>query len=228
MDYKMLPGKLKYILASSFKLDFLYSSPYYSQEGEDIILGNIFDVKKSGFYIDVGAYHPYKFSNTYLLYKRGWRGINIEPRPGSKALFSKLRPRDINIEAAIANTNKDTIYYMFDESALNTFSRYHFKAVTSSNQSRYKHSLRIKTKKLKDILKSKLPKNTTIDLLNIDAEGSELEILKSNDWSLYSPKIICIEILNTPKTTKIYAYLKRLGYKLIAQTLNTKIFEKNT
>jgi hypothetical protein len=68
---------------------------YYSQAGEDAILSNIFNYvlpTDRGFYVDVGAYHPFKHSNTYLLYRAGWRGINIDPRPGSKALFDKHRP----------------------------------------------------------------------------------------------------------------------------------------
>ena len=53
---------------------FLSWSPWinysYSQEGEDMVLQRIFAQKEYGFYIDVGAHHPKRFSNTYLFYKR--------------------------------------------------------------------------------------------------------------------------------------------------------------
>jgi hypothetical protein len=61
----------------------------YSQEGEDLIASRLFPNQSTGFYVDIGAHHPTRFSNTYLLYTKGWRGINIDPLPGSKELFDK-------------------------------------------------------------------------------------------------------------------------------------------
>jgi len=45
--------------------------------GEDVFVNNYLK-KKIGFYVDVGAYHPLELNNTYLLYKKGWNGINID------------------------------------------------------------------------------------------------------------------------------------------------------
>ena len=63
----------------------------YSQEGEDLVLRKIFKKQDKGFYVDVGAHHPKRFSNTFLLYKKGWNGINIDATPGSMKLFNKFR-----------------------------------------------------------------------------------------------------------------------------------------
>src|SRR5829696_7661265 len=79
-----------------------YSRKSYSQEGEDLILERIFLEQKKGFYVDVGAHHPKRFSNTFLFYKLGWFGINIDAMPGSMSAFESARPRDINLEVAIA------------------------------------------------------------------------------------------------------------------------------
>ena len=69
----------------------------YSQNGEDLILNRFLENKEKGFFIDVGAHHPIRFSNTYLFYKKGWSGINIDAMPGSMTKFNKIRPKDINI-----------------------------------------------------------------------------------------------------------------------------------
>jgi hypothetical protein len=69
-----------------------YAIKSYSQEGEDMILQRIFENQPCGFYVDVGAHHPKRFSNTYFFYKKGWRGINIEAMVGSRQLFNKMRP----------------------------------------------------------------------------------------------------------------------------------------
>lgn len=121
---KLLPNRLwSYMQSIKEKLFNSYATQSYSQEGEDIILRRIFECKTNGFYIDVGAHHPKRFSNTYLFYKKGWNGINIDAMPGSMVLFRKLRSRDINIEAAITNEKREMSFFMFDEPALNTFDK---------------------------------------------------------------------------------------------------------
>lgn len=99
---------------------------YYSQGGEDAIISKTFlyvlPVQK-GFYLDIGAYHPFKHSNTYLLYKAGWRGMNIDPRPGAKKIFDKHRKGDLNIEAGIAAIDGKMTYYMLGGDIMNTFSK---------------------------------------------------------------------------------------------------------
>ncbi len=79
----------------------VYRVDSYSQNGEDRILARIYERQRYGFYVDIGAHHPFRFSNTYLLYKRGWNGINIDAMPKSMELFNKYRNRDINIECGV-------------------------------------------------------------------------------------------------------------------------------
>mgnify|MGYP001334584774 CR=1 FL=1 len=86
-----------------------------------MILNRIFGNQAKGFYIDVGAHHPKRFSNTYLFYKRGWSEINIDAMPGSMKIFDKQRPRDINIEKPVSNEKKIMDFYIFNEPALNSF-----------------------------------------------------------------------------------------------------------
>jgi len=93
----------------------------FSQEGEDLILGRVFEGKSDGFYVDVGAHHPTLYSNTYYFYLRGWRGINIDAMPGSMTAFKAGRPRDINLEIAVAENPGKLTYHIFNYPALNTF-----------------------------------------------------------------------------------------------------------
>jgi hypothetical protein len=102
-------------------LAFFSGKTSYSQEGEDILLSRIFKNKKNGFYIDIGAHHPVRFSNTRFFYKRGWKGINIDACPGSMKAFNLLRRRDINLEIAVGSSGKSPVYHAFEEKALNTF-----------------------------------------------------------------------------------------------------------
>lgn len=100
---------------------FQYGRNSYSQEGEDLILNRLFANKDKGFYIDIGAHHPYRFSNTYLFYLNGWTGINIDAMPGSMTPFKSKRPKDINLEVPILDKEGIMTYYQFNEPALNGF-----------------------------------------------------------------------------------------------------------
>ena len=93
----------------------------WSQEGEDLILARYFESVPRGFFVDVGAHHPFRFSNTCLLYKQGWRGVNIDAMPGSMGPFRRARPRDINLEIGIGTQTGIAHYFVFNEPALNTF-----------------------------------------------------------------------------------------------------------
>ena len=97
-------------------------SSFSAKEGEDIILSEFFPNKTDGFYVDVGAHHPMRFSNTHMFYKKGWRGINIDAMPGSMKAFERKRPRDINLEIGVSGKEGEMTFYMFDDPALNGFS----------------------------------------------------------------------------------------------------------
>jgi len=115
----LLPGRIKDHIANYLNDKFRNS---FSQEGEDMILQRIFSGKNDGFFVDVGAHHPTRFSNTYLFYLKGWRGINIDAAPGSMTAFRKVRPADINIECPVSDKSDIATFYIFNEPALNTFS----------------------------------------------------------------------------------------------------------
>jgi len=205
-----------------------YALKSYSQEGEDMILRRIFERKKIGFYVDVGACHPKRFSNTYFFYKRGWRGINVDAMPGSMKFFQKIRARDINLEVAISNKKQELTYYMFNEPALNSFSKSLSKERDRKGEYKIYKEIKIKTFTFEEILDDYLPKDIEIDFLSIDVEGLDFQVLKSNNWCKYKPKIILIEALDFSfdknRNSKIYRFLIDKDYHLLAKTFNTLIF----
>ncbi|MGE0126742.1 MAG: FkbM family methyltransferase [Blastocatellales bacterium] len=200
----------------------------YSQEGEDMILRRIFDDRQKGFYVDVGAHHPQRFSNTYFFYVRGWRGINIDAMPGCMDLFNAIRPNDINIEAAIAGERRELIYFMFDDPALNSFDE-------ALSRSRDKTAYNIIgeraffTKTLAEVLDEHLPPDQRIDFLSIDVEGLDLEVLESNNWARYRPCCVLAECagysLEEIEKNAVRQYLRERDYDLFAKTANTFIFK---
>jgi len=208
-----------------------YKLSSYSQECEDLILERFFGNKNTGFYIDVGAHHPFRFSNTCKFYLKGWRGINIDPLPGSMKLFNKFRKRDINLEFGVGEKEDTLIYYMFNEPALNTFDENLAKKRDGENGYYTVKKLPVKVYPLSNILDKYLPKEQEIDFLTIDVEGKDFEVLKSNIWHKYRPKIVLVEILSSSieeiLKNPICLFMKENGYYLFAKTFNMCFFVEN-
>ncbi len=204
-----------------------YAMQYYGQNGEDIFATNFFDKSHKGTYIDVGAHHPIRFSNTHLLYLAGWRGINIDPLPGSMDIFKKERPDDVNLELCISEHTGDIRYYSFEEPAYNTLSETRANEIISHGYSKLNSTITVKSKTLSSVLDNYLPANRDIDLMTIDVETMELGVLRSNNWSKFLPKLIIIESLSSKsldvsslRSDPAILFLIEKGYFIIGKALN--------
>lgn len=193
-----------------------------------MILRRIFEYVDKGFYVDVGAHHPQRFSNTYFFYKRGWSGINIDATPGSMKPFRIMRPRDINIEVAISNEEKELTLFLYNDPALNTLDKDLTVKRTNPDYC-VTETKTIKTVSLTSILEKHLPEGKSINFLSVDVEGLDLEVLYSNDWKRFRPEVILIEqtqiFFEDIKGIESYKFLKSQGYNLLAKSFNTLIFQ---
>ncbi len=201
----------------------------FSNEGEDVALHKLFGSKKNGFYVDVGANHPIKFSNTMWFYNHGWSGINIDALPGSKKIFDKYRKRDINIESGVGLDSKKLEYYTFDLSALNTFD-------TEVVETRIKQGFAVREIKeievipLSLILDKYIPKGQVIDFLDVDVEGMDYQVLQSNNWDKYRPNYVLAESIGGDTCREVIsgdisAFLCKQGYELYMKFFGTAIYK---
>lgn len=207
-----------------------YHNISYSQEGEDLILARFFEKEKNGFYVDIGAHHPQRFSNTYYFYLKGWSGINIDAMPGSMKIFDDLRPRDINLEIPISDKSEILTYYEFDEPALNSFSLPLSQERIKTSNYKIIAETQLKTQTLAEVLDKHLPPEQTIDFLSIDVEGLDYKVMISNNWDKYKPKVILVEDLELSSlkninTSKVCLFLEQRGYILLVKTMRTLIFK---
>jgi hypothetical protein len=200
----------------------------YSQEGEDIILDRIFGEQQNGFYVDIGAHHPKRFSNTYMFYRRGWRGINVDAMPGSMEAFCRIRPRDISLEMGISYESGVREFHVFYEGALNTFDN----ALAEKNITqgwKRKDVICVNLKTVNSILAEHLPANTQIDFMTIDIEGLDDLVLPTLDFTQYRPKIIVCEALNKNVqdvlSSKLASFLNKEGYFLYSKLCNSCIWK---
>ena len=82
-----------------YKEKFFINRKTYSQSGEDIFIDNYMKENKlkKGRYVDLGAFHPIKYSNTLLLFKNGWSGVNVDLNQTAIDYFNIMRPNDKKI-----------------------------------------------------------------------------------------------------------------------------------
>ena len=204
-----------------------------SQFGEDKKIIKLFKEEKKGTYLDLGCFHPIRQNNTYLFYKLGWKGINVDLNPLTIELFNIARPNDINICVAISGKRgTKNLFFDHELSSLNTISKNHTLFLKEAfNKSNLKKR-RIKTDTLNNILKKN--RINKVDFMNIDIEGNELEVLKTINFNKLDIKVICIEIVNYEfysnkikiNKKKIFNILKKNNYRLKFKTFVNYIFVK--
>jgi FkbM family methyltransferase len=232
---RILPPPVRRLIRAVWGVDFAKKS--YSQEGEDRILFSLFDLnnnrERKGFYVDIGAHHPERISNTHLLYRRGWTGINVDPFPGGMKLFKKKRPRDTNLEVGISARRQMLKYYIFNEPVFNGFSEDVAKKADGFRGVKLLSSLEIETMPLSELLDKHLPAGRPIDFLNIDVEGLDLEVLQSNDWARYRPAVVAVEdgefmSLADGNATEIMKFMGGVGYAPYCKTPLTTFYAQTS
>lgn len=195
------------------------NQPYvisHAQNREDIILSGFFKGLSKGFYVDVGANDPSADSVTKNFYERGWSGINIEPIRVFHKKLEDARPRDINLNIGISNTQGKLIFREYKKlHGLSTFapSIQEDYDKMSKKDERYndyeEYSVEIKT--LKQVFDEQ--KVEVIHFMKVDVEGYEYEVLQGNDWHKYRPKVLCIESNHMAKDWR--PILKKNNYSLV-------------
>jgi FkbM family methyltransferase len=164
--------------------------PTFSQFGEDVAIRKLLNPQHSGTYVDVGAHHPFKGSNTAFLYLLGWKGLVVEPNPTYAPIYKKRRPRDVYVIAGVAETESQLEYFEFGEDVLNTFSAERAERLKATRQLVRKQT--IACRPLYDLVKEHLGE-THVDLLSVDCEGLDLAVLRSARLELLKPTVLVIE-----------------------------------
>ena len=190
---------------------------HYADNGEDIIIQGLFNHKKDGFYIDVGCYHPIRASLTHLLYKKGWRGVNIDISKDTINLFNIARPNDKNINIGIADKEGEDFYYQSSHiNQANSFKFY-------DNVKKVKVQITTLDKIIKNLGIKK------IDFLNIDVEYRDFKALQGLNLNNVRPSLIAIEDndaydIADVTNSDIYKYMTNNKYFLYSKLNCTNFY----
>ena len=192
----------------------------YSHWGVDLIITKLLNSRNKGIYIDVGCHHPFLNNHTYLLYKSGWEGINIDVDYNSIDMFNFFRKSDVNIQTAVTDHKGEVdLFFYHNRAAKNTISK--------EFGSGAKEKKKINSDTLNNIIENSKFKNSKIDFVSIDVEGNEMNVLNGFNLKKYKPKLILLEFIlpnkkefyekdiNEITNSEIYKFLIKNEYKLI-------------
>jgi FkbM family methyltransferase len=197
---------------------FSFDKHSYSAAKEDIFLSSLFP-EKVGSYLDIGAGHPVSGSNTYLFYKRGWKGITIDPLKAMNLLHRFLRPRDIAIQAVISKEKGEVVLFEYNPTEYSTISVNHNEELRSQGFMP-RRSYKVKSVELKSIIPSVSPKDPFF--LSLDVEGSDLMVLNQLKELTARPRVVCVEQLTDVDEIKML--LSQLGYRHLKSIGNNIIY----
>lgn len=202
----------------------------FAQSGEDLIANFIFkylQIPKIT-YLDVGAHDPVAINNTYYFYRRGFRGVLVEPNVEMCKKLRAVRPQDTTLEAGIGVTAvRQADYYLMTDSAWNTFSKEEADHMTRVTGGRIKIERVIKMPLLEinEVMSKHFGGAPTF--LSIDAEGLHLAILKTIDFKRFRPVAICVETLvagTRQHIPEIPAFMETQKYVVRGATFVNTIF----
>jgi len=195
----------------------------YSQHGEDLFLTLLLGYERtSGVYVDVGCFQPIVFSNTYIFYQRGWKGLAVDPNPQFRQAWRRYRPRDTFLNLAISKT-RGTMAYVNNRQFQPMNKVLPENGATGLDPVLYEVNP-CEAAPLAEVLSQHLGGNQ-IDLMSVDCEGMDLEVLESNDWDKYRPLVLAVEDTNISSESGLNRFVRNLGYEYRAYIGLTKIFQ---
>ena len=234
--YLKTKNYINYIKKYQKKLFPNYSKISYSQLGEDLIIDFILKNLKISkpTYLDIGAHHPTLFSNTYFFYKKGSKGICIEPDPFLCKQIKKKRKKDTCLNVGIGTEEEQLAdFYIMNAKVLNTFSKKEADYLVNSTSKKIEKIIKIPLVPINKII-TKYLNNEIPNFVSLDTEGYDFRILKSLNFKNFRPEIFCVETLTYTenkterKERETIAFMAEKRYFVYADTyINTIFVDKN-
>lgn len=209
---------------------------FYSQDKQDEYLEtNIFKGFKNGFFIDIGAHDGITINNTIYFEKNNeWTGINVEP---IKNVYNNLvanRPKCINLNCAVSNTDGtaeficNTGYTEMISGLKNNFDPRHFERLDRENKQMGSTTeyITVDTKRIETICDEYNIDH--IHYLSIDVEGAEFDVIKSINFDKVFIDVIGFENNYNDVSIPIVEYLENRNYIVIHRSLDIFMIHKDS
>jgi FkbM family methyltransferase len=202
----------------------------FSQNGEDIAAAfHLSGETEKGMMVDIGAYHPFRFSNTFLFHLQGWPCVSVDASAESIAVFNQVRPGDTNLCCLVSDKEETLEFFQFAEGAWNTTNA----SVVSTLEARGLKETQLVEKSqrttvpIMQLLETHVG-NKKFDLLDIDVEGMDAQLLLGIDLKRFRPRVILAEIgEKTLQSDPMRTHLEQAGYKVRGHCGHTSVIVRS-
>jgi len=164
----------------------------FSHEKELELKESFFSGLPNGFYVDVGANHPFEGSQSWHLEKIGWTGVLIEPQPTFATQLREMRNAKTFQVACSSpeNAGSSLPMHVAGERGLHSSLDPDFFVAGSTRLG----TISVPAVTLDSVLvEADAP--VPLDLIAIDVEGHAMEVLRGLDLERWQPRLIMIEDL---------------------------------
>jgi len=190
-----------------------YGPQRQSEHFEEWIIRDYFNDKRDGFFVDVGANHYRRFSNTYFLETvLGWSGVAVEPQGQFEAGYVAHRPRTRFRQFFVSNASNGVERMYVGSNSLVASALKDFTSRYGPNTS----AVSAPTITLDDLLD--IENVASIDLLTMDIELWEPKALAGFDIERFRPALVCIEA-HPEVRQQILEYFARHRYVVVGKYL---------
>ncbi|MCB1548528.1 MAG: FkbM family methyltransferase [Hyphomicrobiaceae bacterium] len=205
----------------------------YSQAGEDAIISFLLKTLKISkpCYLDVGAYDPVTFSNTFAFYRTGASGICLEANPVMSARLRRRRPRDLVLNAALSESAGKKRFYVMRPATLSTMDETEAHRLETLPGHSLKAVVSVESITPADLI-ARIPRK--LDVLSFDIEGDGTALITPLLHSAVRPAVVCCEIIGystslmgAPRHDDLIAAVENAGYTMFASTRINGIFIHN-
>lgn len=186
----------------------------FSQHGEDLLIERLFGQQRYGLYVDIGASHPFRISNTYQLYRHGWSGITVEPIPVLGRLHRRWRPRDTLLPIAIGPEAATLTFFEMMPSVLSTLDPETAKRYVDEGKAQVLKTYSINVLTPMQLFREHVG-NRVIDFLSMDIEGLDARTVHAIDFSVVRPRLLCIELNDAAEAEALARHLQDREYSVV-------------
>lgn len=198
----------------------------YAQWGDDLLVWDYFKGKTDGVFLEAGANDPKALSQTYLLEKRGWSGILVEPVSECCEALRRIRTRSHVFQNALGSPQHRGILRLRVPAGCSELT--HAVAdddVTTGSEIEAVSSIAERRQGASDgdeiieaafitidevLAKAGLDR---LDFLSLDLEGFELPALQGLDFARIRPRVVIIE--DRLENLSRHRFMLRQRYRLV-------------
>lgn len=185
--------------------------------------------------MDIGAYHPFRYSNTAYFWLMGWRGVNVDASQHSIKLFQKIRKSDVNIWSAVVDSQtaltKESITLHFNPKVKFDLGATCLPDEAIKRGASQTDKVDVPCDSLVNIVNKYAPdRSDDFHFMNIDIEGFDESALAGIERWKSKPKVICVEVLYATTVrevlnTKTNLMLEQNGYRMIGKTAASVVYQ---